>query len=232
MGLFNKKSPLVAAILPKTCMACKKRVNEDEDFCPGCAPFRKRVSTPTCVACGKSKKRCPTQHKKMIYSFVCAPFYYKGAIREGLKLFKFGSRQNSANYFAEEMVKFLKKEHPEISFDYITFVPMTKKQLDERGFNQSQLLAEKVAEKLNVECRSDILVKLYDIEPQHNLGALYRQGNVAGVFDVENTEIVKNKNILIVDDIKTTGYTLNECAKMLIQYGAKDIGCLCAAIVI
>jgi predicted amidophosphoribosyltransferase len=55
---------------------------------------------------------------------------------------------------------------------------------------------------------------------------------VAGVFDVENTEIVKGKNILIVDDIKTTGYTLNECAKMLRQYDAELIGCVCTAIVI
>jgi len=232
MRLFNKKSPLIAALLPKMCIACNKRIHEDDEFCSNCAPFMKRVSTPTCKACGKSKKRCPTAHKSMNYDFVCAPFYYKGAIREGLKRFKFNNRQNSADFFAEEMVNFLKKEHPDAEFDYITFVPMTKKQIEERGYNQSQLLAEKVAEKLNVECRNDILIKLYDIEPQHNLNAMYRQGNVAGVFDVDNKKIIKHKSILVVDDIKTTGYTLNECAKMLRQYDAGYIGCVCAAIVI
>lgn len=232
MGLFNKKSPLVAAILPKICIACNKRVQEDEEFCPNCSPFMKRVSKPTCKACGKSKKRCPTQRKSMNYDFVCAPFYYRGAIREGLKRFKFENRQNSADFFAREMVKFLNSEHPNVEFDYITFVPMTKKQLEERGFNQSKILAEKVAKLLNIECRNDILIKLYDIEPQHNLKAMYRQGNVAGVFDVENKEIVNGKSILIIDDIKTTGYTLNECAKMLKQYDADTVGCVCAAIVI
>ena len=232
MRLFNKKSPLISALLPKTCIACDKRIHENELFCRNCAPFMKRVSKPTCNACGKSKKRCPTPHKKMNYDFVCAPFYYKGAIREGLKRFKFHNKQNSADFFADEMVKFLKAEHPDAEFDYITFVPMTKKQIEQRGYNQSQLIAEKIAEKLNVECRNDILIKLYDIEPQHNLGAMYRQGNVAGVFDVDNKEIVKGKGILIVDDIKTTGYTLSECAKMLRQYDASFVGCICTAIVI
>lgn len=232
MGLFNKKSPLVAAILPKVCIACDRKVKEDDEFCPRCAPFMKRINTPTCVACGKSKKRCPTQRKKMNYDFICAPFYYRGAIREGLKRFKFSNRQNSASFFADEMVKFLQKEHPDVKFDYVTFVPMTAKQIEKRGFNQSQLLAQRVAEKLNIECRTDILIKLYEIEPQHNLSAMYRQGNVAGVFDVENRELIKGKSILIIDDIKTTGYTLNECAKMLKQYDAGTVGCLCTAIVI
>lgn len=232
MGLFNKKSPLIAAILPKLCIACDKRVHEDDEFCKNCAPFIKRVSRPTCKACGRSKKRCPTQRKNMNYDFICAPFYYRGAIREGLRRFKFGNRQSSADFFANQMASFLSKEHPDEVFDYITYVPMTKTQLKERGFNQSQLLAEKLAKILNVECRSDILIKLYDIEPQHNLKAMYRQGNVAGVFDVENKEIIKGKNILIVDDIKTTGYTLNECAKMLRQYDADTVGCICTAIVI
>lgn len=232
MGLFNKKSPLISAVLPKLCIACTKRVDEEQAFCSNCSPFRKRVSQPTCKACGMSKKRCPTQRKSMDYDFVCAPFYYRGAIREGLKRFKFEGRRNSADYFASEMVSFLKSEHPDAEFDYITFVPMTKTQLDQRGFNQSQLLAEKVAKLLNIECRNDILVKLYDIEPQHNLSAMYRQGNVAGVFDVENKDIVRGKNILIIDDIKTTGYTLNECSKMLRQYDADMVGCVCAAIVI
>ena len=232
MRLFRRSSPLIAAILPKMCIACDKRIRESEEFCSNCFPYMKRISVPTCDVCGKSKKRCSSHNKSTNYDFICAPFYYRGAIRAGLRLFKFGNRQNSADFFAQEMIKYLQKAHPEAKFDYITYVPMTKEQLKDRGFNQSELLAKRVAELMNVECRSDILVKLYNIEPQHNLSAMYRQGNVAGVFDVENKDLVRNKNILIIDDIKTTGYTIDECAKMLKQYDATTVGCLCAAIVI
>ncbi len=232
MRLFRKNSPLIAAILPKVCIACNKRIPENEEFCNHCFPYMKRISIPTCNVCGKSKKRCPSHDKSTNYDFVCAPFYYRGAIRAGLRHFKFGNRQNSAKFFAKEMAKYLVKAHPDTKFDYITYVPMTEKQIKNRGFNQSQLLAKAVAEILNVECRNDILIKLYDIEPQHNLSSMYRQGNVAGVFDVENKEIVEGKNILIIDDIKTTGYTIDECAKMLRQYDAKTVGCLCTAVVI
>ncbi|MBR5273466.1 MAG: ComF family protein [Clostridia bacterium] len=232
MRLFGKNSPLIAAILPKVCIACDKRIPENEEFCSGCYPYMKRISIPACDVCGKSKKRCPSHDKSTNYNFICAPFYYRGAIRAGLRHFKFGNRQNSADFFADQMAKYLIKSHPDIKFDYITYVPMTEKQIKDRGFNQSQVLAQRVAKILNVECRSDILIKLYNIEPQHNLSAMYRKGNVAGVFDVENREIIKNKNILIVDDIKTTGYTVDECAKMLKQYDAAMVGCLCAAIVI
>ena len=231
MGIFGKKSKITSAVYPQICAACGKVIKEDQFFCNECFAFTRTVSHPTCTSCGRSKKRCIGRCAKPNYDFICAPFYYIGAIRESLMRMKFDNRPKTSEFFAPEMVDFLKTEHPDFTPDIITYVPMTRLQLEERTYNQSRLLAKNIGEIMNVTCSDDILIKKYDIEPQHNLRSVYRAGNVLGAFDVTEKELIDGKTVLLVDDIKTTGSTLNECAKILKMYGAAQVGCICAAVV-
>ena len=114
-------------------------------------------------------------------------------------------------------------------FDVITFIPQTEKEMQHREYNQGQLLAEKTGEILGIPVMP-LLIKLYETDRQHNLPHIERSGNIFGVFDVCNTQMTENKRILLIDDIKTSGRTLNECAKMLQLHNAESVHCAVIAI--
>ncbi len=109
-----------------------------------------------------------------------------------------------------------------ISFDYITFIPVSKKTLKKRDYNQAYLIATQLSKLLDVEVL-DVLAKVSKTKPQKSLSAKERKVNVYGAFDLKDKSAVKDKTFLIIDDVKTTGSTLNECSKMLNIYGAKAV---------
>ena len=111
-------------------------------------------------------------------------------------------------------------EKPEI----ITFVPARKKSIRERGYNQSELLAKYLSQRLDVPC-CNLLVKVKDNLIQHDLSAQQRKLNVLDVFGLNPEFDVKDKSILIVDDIVTTGSTLHECIEVLRKHGADKVLC-------
>ena len=102
-------------------------------------------------------------------------------------------------------------------------VPMFEKKQKIRGFNQSELLAEVLAERIHKQCSKNNLKRIRNTTPQNTLNAEQRKQNLQGAFAVENTEKVKGKTILLIDDIFTTGTTINECAKMLYDSGANKV---------
>ena len=117
----------------------------------------------------------------------------------------------------------------DVDFDVITFIPQTEKEKENRGYNQCEMLASAVAQTMNLPCKP-LLRKLYETDRQHNLLKVERSGNIFGVFDVCDKASVEDKNILIIDDIKTSGATLNECAKMLVLNNAKSVYCAVIAV--
>lgn len=100
----------------------------------------------------------------------------------------------------------------------------------ERGYNQSALLARELSALLGVPADCHALCKSIDTPAQHALKGAERRGNVFGVFEVPAPESVEGKTILLCDDIKTTGATLDECAKTLKLAGAKEVYCVCIAV--
>jgi ComF family protein len=128
--------------------------------------------------------------------------------------------------FADEMVEMVRREYGGIAFDCVTAVPMHKRECRERGFNQAQRLAQAVALRLRLPYET-LLTKITVTAPQKTLTAVERSGNLLGVFDVCGD--VSGKTILLVDDVITTGATLNECAKMLKLFGAHEVYAVTAA---
>ena len=110
-------------------------------------------------------------------------------------------------------------------------VPLSWKRRLQRGYNQSQLIAEIISNILQIKIESKILYKTKNIVPQSTLNKKDRKENIKGAFKIKHIEKIKNKKILIIDDIYTTGNTLNECAKMFIKEGIKkeNIGVLTLA---
>ena len=117
----------------------------------------------------------------------------------------------------------------DVKFDFICYVPFTLSQKLHRQYNQSELLAEKLSEKLNIPL-NDVMIKLFDTKSQHKMNFRYRVGNVFGVYDIKEDQDVTGKIILLVDDVRTTGSTLNDCARILKIRGADKVYCTVAAL--
>lgn len=147
---------------------------------------------------------------------------YENIIRDKIIDYKFNEKAYLYKTFAKIILKnkkiygFLKK------YDIIMCVPMHIKKKMLRGYNQSELIAKELAKKLQIEKQFNNLVKIKDTKKQSTLTKEQRKTNLKNAFQIKNSEKVKNKKVILFDDIYTTGSTVNEFSKYLI--GAKKIG--------
>lgn len=129
------------------------------------------------------------------------------------------------------MVIFLETYHLDIKqFEYIAPIPLFPSRLRERGYNQSQLLAEEVSRKYNIRLSMNNLVRIRATEHQTSLSEKERWTNIYGAFRIKNLAEFSGKNILVIDDLLTTGATASEAARTLKDAGAKTVGVLTLAI--
>ena len=158
-------------------------------------------------------------------------FRYQNLIRSQILAIKFQEKSyiyKTIGYFLKNMQKSfenLKK------YDIIIIVPISKQRNKERGYNQSELIAKEIASIIKVPIETKILFKIKNTVPQSSLNKKQREENAKGVYKVINTRKLNNKKILLIDDIYTTGNTVNECANILIKSGVerKNIGVLTIA---
>lgn len=151
-------------------------------------------------------------------------FRYSGEIRNIILNYKFKEKSYIYNTFVE-IIKNNEKICAQIKkYDIIMPVPISKKRLNTRGYNQSALIARKIAKTLNMCYEENILVKIKDNKPQSEMGQEKRKNNVKGVYTIKNKGKIYQTKILLIDDIFTTGNTVNECAKVLIGNFASNVG--------
>lgn len=220
---------LSKALFPQRCAYCGRVTAAETLVCDNCKDALPRIKGKVCASCGREDKFCSCKGEKYFVS-QAAPFYYEGAVRRGLHIFKFRRGLQNAEAFCAEMEATVRSRYKNISFDCVVSVPMTAKSVRQRGYNQVEILSEGLAKLLGIPYRKDVLVKLYETEKQHGISYLLRKGNLTGVFDVACEEAVGGKTVLLCDDISTSGETLNECAKMLWLGGAKDVYCISVAL--
>ncbi|MDO5123250.1 MAG: phosphoribosyltransferase family protein [Eubacteriales bacterium] len=143
---------------------------------------------------------------------------------KAVKDFKFKNNTQISHQLAQVLAVAVKKAYPELDFDMITCVPLHENKLKARGYNQSELLAQDLSLILKIPYENT-LKKTKDNEPQHSLSGTERQKNVLHAYKPLSSRLVKHKNILIIDDVITTGHTLGECCKMLRVAGCNSICC-------
>lgn len=231
MILLKKLRELrISSIFPKHCAYCDRLIPGDKSVCNFCSENLPRITGEICHSCGLAKNVCTCKGRDNYFKSIAAPFYYKGDVRKGLHIYKFRHSVSNAEAFSQDMADVIKRRFDGITFDYITEVPMTLRSKKTRGYNQTALLAKKTGEKTGVEYKPAVLSKIYETEKQHGLSAVLRKGNLAGAFDVTNPADVRDKTVLLCDDISTSGETLNECAKMMWLNGASEVYCITLAI--
>lgn len=210
-------------------------INSAFDFlfpptCGMCGEINKHYICNNCYENIKKIKKCViNEYNNRNYSKHLYIFKYEGIIRNKIIEYKFEDKSYLHKMFAEiilsdkRICNFIKK------YEIIIPVPISKKRKKKRGYNQSELIANELAQKLKQKICTDIIIKRKDNRSQSELNKIERIKNVEGVYEINETLEVKNKKILLLDDIYTTGSTVNEIARKLKQNQVCEIGVLTLA---
>jgi ComF family protein len=154
---------------------------------------------------------------------------YSGIVKKCIHWFKYKHKIKTSIAFSEILIRFLNHNYADNCFDIVTAVPLHKKKYLLRGFNQSQVIAEKISNALKIERSFDSLMRIKPTTPQSKLNSYQRAENIRDVFRCSRPGVFRKKRVLIIDDIYTTGSTLNECARIIKQDGAMNVTCLTIA---
>jgi competence protein ComFC len=199
------------------CARCLREMNPSRRaFCWRCGRFFSRTGAP--YLCEECLKKSP------VYTYHRSCGSYSGRLRDVILLFKYRKYRVLGRPLAEFMQSTL-QDHPQVwrNADLVVPVPLHKKRKRERGFNQSLILARHLSLWLKLPLDSGILFRPVFRPPQTSLNAAERRRNTRGVFAVKNPHKIQKKTVLLVDDVYTTGATLQECGRILLQSGARDI---------
>ena len=197
---------------------------------------------PVCGICGKietewvcekclEKLKINIIHRKVYnkyYDEMIYLFNYKD-VRKLILKYKFNNQAFLSNMFLQIILKNKKLCRNLKFYDIIIPVPMYKIKKQKRGYNQTELITKKIAKNLELQEDSKVLLKIKNTRTQSKLNEKQRYENIKNVFYIKDNEKIKNKNIILFDDIITTGATINECAKILKQNGAKKVTVLAIA---
>lgn len=201
---------LLELLYPTKCVFCQKLIQYKGE----------RI----CRECTKELPLTPwgAQMQKFPFLLGCvSPLYYEGKVRESLLRYKFHHVTAYADVYADFIAKCIDENG--VSCDIITWTPLSRRRLRKRGYDQARLIAEELSKICGIEC-CRLLKKIKNNPAQSGRGgAEKRRANVAGVYSAVNTEKIKGKTVLVVDDIVTTGSTLSECARTLLLAGAEEI---------
>lgn len=204
---------MAALLFPPKCTLCGRLLSKEEtDLCHSC-----RRDTPEHA---KSKLNIP------FIAQWTALWYYEGNVRESILRYKFRNARSYADVYGRLLAMKLLRE--DMEFDLLTWVPISTKRLRKRGYDQVELLAYAVGRELDIQ-PVRLLKKVRNNPPQSELKTrAERRANIKNAYRAENEDILRGKRILLLDDIITTGASAEECGRILMTAGAKNV--ICAAI--
>ena len=207
-------------IFPQTCILCGKLYKNSI-----CIKCEKRISKFKKLVFVRDRKEIERRLNcgKVYFDSMFYFYEYKGLIRKIIINYKFNNKSYFCNFFAKMLLNCKKTYGLFLFYDIIIPVPMEKKKELRRGYNQAKLVTDIISKNTNLASSKDLVIKIKNTKTQSTLNLSERQKNVKDAFFVKNVDLIKNKNVIIFDDICTTGNTVNEMAKVLKKAGAKDI---------
>jgi len=202
---------LLDLLYPPKCPFCRALTKKQGDICEACL----RTLPFTTHAGAKQNGE--------FFDLCLSPLYYEGNAREGLLRYKFGGNTAGSAVFGRLMADTVRTHFPE-PFDAVTWVPVSRSRRRRRGYDQARLLAEETAKELGIPCISTLRKVRRNAVQSSIAEPSRRRANVSGAYRV--TEDVCGKQLLLTDDVITTGATLSECARMLLMAGAEEVDCV------
>ncbi|MCF0149545.1 MAG: ComF family protein [Clostridium sp.] len=202
--LISLKDELLDIIYPpkNSCIICQ---SEFVGICPLCKSKIKRVKE---------------------FDGVLSYGYYNGALKKLILEFKYNKNFVAGSVLVEFLCEMIREN--QLDVDYIVYIPSSKRAMKNRGFNQCEYLAKEIKKSLDISICNDV-IKNKNIKEQKLLSKEERCKNIKGAFKLKTDKNIKNKRILIIDDVMTTGATIYECEKLLKENGALSIKMLTVA---
>ncbi|HYG89792.1 MAG TPA: ComF family protein [Azospirillum sp.] len=226
------------ALLPPRCLSCGGAVDRQGGLCPKCWSALTFIAAPLCACCGLPFEYAVEGEAVCAACIADPPTYaharsvlvYDDASRPLVLGFKHGDRTHAAKPFGV----WLARAGAELldGADLLAPVPLHRWRLFLRRYNQAALLAQETGRQAGVEVVPDLLVRRRRTRSQGGLDRTGRRRNVAGAFALRRRDAVEGKRVVLVDDVLTTGATVDECAKVLLRAGAARVDVLTLARVV
>ncbi len=226
---------MLEILYPGRCAICDEIEETGNGICPSCKNKVHVVGEPACKKCGKPlvderEEFCVDCGKKQhVYTQGKAVFVYEGGIRNSMYRFKYGNKREYAEFYAnaaaEKYGVWLKK----IKAEVLIPVPMYSRKKRLRGYNQAEVFARALGRKTGILVKEHFIKRVRNTTPQKELNESQRHSNLKNAFKL-TTDIVKYKKVVLVDDIYTTGSTMDEISKILKESGVENIYYICISI--
>ncbi|MBT7818887.1 MAG: ComF family protein [Chloroflexi bacterium] len=208
-------------LFPPNCAGCK---NPGHRWCPDCEENTPKITENICLHCGlphtNSGQCMSCRNNPPSYTAARAWGFHTGPLRKAVHQLKYQRDIALGEKLAEYLEKLLSNQNWKI--DLILPIPLAKRRMKKRGYNQAVLLAYPLAHYLDLEYSSKALIRNRETRTQIGLNRYERRENVKNAF-APNSNMVKEKNILLVDDVITTGATLDSASKSLLAAGANSV---------
>lgn len=215
------------------CIVCDEELEEKSKYglCPECMQKMQFIKDDICKKCGRIQSNeaeyCLTcQNHKREFDFARSCVVYDDISKEIVRGIKFGHKKYFGKYISAFMIDRYEECFAQNHIDFIVPVPLTKKRKRQRRYNQASVIAKGLSEYYNIPIMDKLVAKIKTNQEQAKLTGKERENNVIGVYDIVDKDVVKGKNILIIDDVMTTGSTMSEIARILKKAKAKEVYCL------
>ena len=223
------RTKLLDLIYPPACALCGELLAPGErGCCKVCREEIDYVKTPVCECCGQELtmagtslcRMCSREKRSYIKGFPA--MNYVPPVSVGVAAFKYHSRKDSAGFFAAEILRVHGQEMMSIKPEVLVPVPVHKRKLKKRGYNQAELLAKELGSRMGVPVDTELISRTVNTPPQKTLDPKLREINMKSAFQM-GKKSVNYKSAMLVDDIYTTGSTIEACTRLLLAQGIRDV---------
>ncbi|MCR5321896.1 MAG: ComF family protein [Lachnospiraceae bacterium] len=233
-------SAFLRSLFPRKCPCCRGAIRPDMLICPECRDVFKHIQPPYCLKCGRHVeeedeycRECAS--KDHGYTAGIAVFEYDSRMKRSMSDFKFNGWRENGEYYVQEALKYHADDILRFGPYALIPVPIHKSKRAYRGYNQAEIIADGIGEALNISVVKDLLVRNKKTSAQKTLGQESRSANLKSAFSC-NTDRYDEESIgrlfprvMLIDDIYTTGATMEGCTRALMSAGVQQVGILSIA---
>ena len=226
-GTIKRKHGILNILYPRRCPVCHRILPDQTGLvCPDCEKTLRPIEQPFCMKCGapvrEGEEFC-MECRKTEHRFTCGRgiFSYNDVWKQSIEKYKYYGCREYGDFYADKMARHGARDVRRWGPDLLVSVPLHRKKLRIRGFNQSWYLAERIGRILRIPAEESAVVKVRETKSQKKLAVPERRNNLKGAFAAAIP--VAGKRILVVDDIYTTGSTMDAMADCLLKAGAAEV---------
>lgn len=225
----KKLDRIIGILFPRRCPVCGEiAMPKGHLICPTCKSKVKLVKEPRCKKCGKSLVIEEAEYcydcikKNHSYESGISLFEYDDVMKQSIYGFKYKNKREYADYYIDEFIGLYKKEILNWQAEILVPVPLHKSRHLQRGFNQAEVLAKKIGKELDLAVDTKLLIRSKKTVAQKGLDNKERAKNLQDAFHIDK-KVVQYKKVILIDDIYTTGSTIEACTKVLKMNGVGEV---------